>query len=166
MSICMTVNDEKLYKSKMETLEHIQMTNKYVNKIVHELLHRGIWHDYTKLQNPEVEGFATAFEYMKGVEYGSKEYEECKDKISDIIKHHYEYNRHHPEHFENGVDDMNIIDLIEMLCDWKAAGMKNKNGSLEKSIHICCEKYNISDQLKRIFLNSIPVFQNPFFGDE
>lgn len=157
----MTVSDEKLYKSKMETSEHIRIVSRYVNKIVHELIYRGNWHDHTKLQNPEAEGFATVFEKMKDVEYGSKEYEECKNSITDTIQHHYEYNRHHPEHFENGIDDMSIVDLVEMLCDWKAASKKNKKGSLEKSINVCCEKYNISPQLKNILINSIP-----FFGDD
>jgi hypothetical protein len=37
--------------------------------------------------------------------------------MAPALKHHYENNRHHPEHFKNNIDDMNLIDLIEMLCD-------------------------------------------------
>jgi len=46
--------------------------------------------------------------------------------MKPAIEHHYKNNRHHPEHFNNGIDEMNLVDLIELLCDWKAASERNK----------------------------------------
>ena len=41
--------------------------------------------------------------------------------MGPALQHHYEDNCHHPEHYRNGIHDMNMVDLIEMLCDWRAA---------------------------------------------
>ena len=53
---------------------------------------------------------------------------------------------------------MNIIDLIEMFCDWKAATMRHADGDLKKSILINGKRFNLSDQIKNIFLNSVDIF--------
>jgi hypothetical protein len=53
------------------------------------------------------------------------------------LKHHYAYNRHHQEFFgEDGVDGMTLVDLIEMLPDWKAATERHDDGDLAKSLEI------------------------------
>jgi hypothetical protein len=55
----------------------------------------------------------------------------------------------------NGVEDMSLSDIVEMLVDWKASSMRYKDGSFKKSVDINCEKYGISPQLKKILLNTI-----------
>ncbi len=50
---------------------------------------------------------------------------------------------------------MTLVDLIEMLADWRAATKRNKNGNIRKSIDINAEKYGISPQLKKIFENTV-----------
>lgn len=42
-----------------------------------------------------------------------------------------------------------------MLCDWKAATKRNKNGNIRKSIEINAQKYNISPQLEQILENTV-----------
>jgi hypothetical protein len=57
--------------------------------------------------------------------------------MGDGLKHHYSHNRHHPEFFgEDGVDGMTLVDLIEMLADWKAATERHDDGDLAKSLEI------------------------------
>lgn len=68
--------------------------------------------------------------------------------------HHYASNRHHPEHFSKGVDDMTLVDIVEMLCDWKAASLRQNDGNLLKSIEINAKRFGYDDQLKRIFINT------------
>ena len=81
-------------------------------------------------------------------------------KMKPALDHHYANNSHHPEHFENGVDDMTLIDLVEMLADWKAATMRHADGDIWKSLEIQREKLGLSDQLVKIFANTIPVIEN------
>jgi hypothetical protein len=52
---------------------------------------------------------------------------------------------------------MDIVDLVEMLCDWKAATMRHDGGDIERSIAINAERFGISDQLAGIIKNSVAV---------
>ena len=49
---------------------------------------------------------------------------------------------------------MNLLDIVEMLCDWKAATMRHNDGNLSKSIEINQERYGYSDELKSIFIKT------------
>ena len=64
----------------------------------------------------------------------------------------------HPEHFPNGILDMNLIDIVEMLCDWKAASERQEDGNLLKSIEQNAERFGYDDQLKQIFINTAKLF--------
>lgn len=76
--------------------------------------------------------------------------------LKPAIDHHMANNDHHSEfHGEDGINGMNLISLIEMLCDWKAAIERGKNGDILKSLNINAERKGISKQLKRILLNTI-----------
>lgn len=74
--------------------------------------------------------------------------------MKPALEHHYAMYRHHPEHFQNGVNDMNLIDLVEMLADWKAASERQHNGNLLTSIELNATRFNITDQLKQILINT------------
>lgn len=53
---------------------------------------------------------------------------------------------------------MNLIDIVEMFCDWKAATLRQNNGNLLKSIEINAERFNCDEQLKQIFINTARIF--------
>ena len=80
-------------------------------------------------------------------------------KNSTYLDHHYANYRHHPEHFENGVNDMNLVDVMEMFCDWYAASKRHVNGNIYKSIDISCERFQIDDQLKQILINTAHMLE-------
>jgi hypothetical protein len=67
---------------------------------------------------------------------------------------------------KKGINGMTLIDLIEMICDWIAAGLRHADGDIFKSIKINKERFDISDQLTQIlintaeFLNSHDVYHN------
>lgn len=103
------------------TMRHIERVRNLLNVMVVELLRRGELHDQTKLETPEVEAFTAKTKELAATSYGSEAYEGNKADIAAALQHHYAHNRHHPEHFKNGVRDMNLLDLVEMFCDWKAA---------------------------------------------
>lgn len=76
------------------------------------------------------------------------------------LDHHYMVNRHHPEHFEDGINDMNLIDLIEMLVDWKAATMRHDNGDIWKSLALNQERFGYSDELKDLLMRTMKYIEN------
>lgn len=56
---------------------------------------------------------------------------------------------------DKGLHGMSLLDLIEMLCDWKAATLRHDNGDIRKSININQKRFGYSDELRRIFLNTL-----------
>ncbi len=49
---------------------------------------------------------------------------------------------------------MNLIDIFEMLADWKAATERHDDGSLGRSLTIQASRFNISPQLQSILYNT------------
>jgi len=92
---------------------------------------------------------------LKNLTYGSEEYKAALEGLGPALSHHYANNRHHPEHFENGVNDMTLLDVIEMFIDWKAACLKHNDGNLRKSIDINAKRFSIDSQLTQIFKNTV-----------
>lgn len=144
-----------LNKHDVEVLKHMLEVGKNILKFIKELQIRAILHDGSKLESPEREIYAQHSDELAKVEYGSPEYKLLCDKVRPAIEHHYSKNRHHPEHFPNGIEDMDLVDLIELLSDWCAATKRNKNGNIHKSIDLNTKKYNISPQLRNILENTV-----------
>lgn len=148
------MNDKKV-RYLQETRCHVRSVQLYLSEFSEELYRRGILHDNSKFYEPELTGFSENIDNVPNIVYGSEEHSSKLLEMKPIIDVHHEENRHHPEHWDNGVDDMSLSDIIEMLIDWKCASQRYKDGSLRKSVDINCEKYNISPQLKKILLNTI-----------
>ena len=101
------------------TQEHIYNVRKLLNKFADVLKQKGETHDQSKLEEPEVYGWA-AMDLEPRHEYGSYEYYDKLRRFSEVFNHHYKVNSHHPEHFVNPEHEMTLIDMVEMLCDWFA----------------------------------------------
>ena len=137
-----------------ETRKHIANVVKFMNIIVCELLKRAQEHDTSKLSEPELAAFTKHTENLKSCTYGSHQYDKFLEELKPTLEHHYSNNRHHPEHYKNGVNDMNLIDLVEMLVDWKSASLRHNDGNLLKSISINSKRFGIDSQLTKIFKNT------------
>lgn len=137
-----------------DTVDHIKKVRDNLFVVRNKLEHRANVHDASKLEEPELSGFAEMQGAFKNKAYGSPEYMATIALFKPIVDHHYQHNRHHPEHWPNGIDDMSLLDIIEMLADWKAAGERYKNGNLLQSIEINVNRFNFSDQLTAILVNT------------
>lgn len=139
---------------QVETQKHIEAVRKYIRFMLDKLDMRGVKHDASKLESPEVEVFAEYTPKLNTTTFGSDEYYQNLANMKPALDHHYASNRHHPEHFVNGINDMTLIDVLEMFCDWKASTLRHNDGNLLKSIETNAERFHIEDQLKQIFLNT------------
>ena len=92
---------------------------------------------------------------MKNCTYGSDEYKSFLEGLKPALDRHYSNNRHHPEHFENGISGMNLIDLLEMICDWKASSERHADGNIFNSIEVNQKRFGYSDDLKEILKNTV-----------
>jgi hypothetical protein len=143
------------YTSVPETLEHRAKVVNVITHIADELVKRGHEHDQSKMESPELETFDKITPLLKGLTYGSEEYRKVLRDMKPTMDHHYAMNRHHAEHFANGISDMNLIDVVEMLCDWYAASQRHADGDIYKSIEQNKERFGYDNMLARIFVNTI-----------
>lgn len=137
-----------------ETYQHISRVRELLNQSIVDLLRRGEQHDQSKLSPPEVSTFAEYTPKLADSVYGSEEYKTFLSEMKPALDHHYANNRHHPEHHVAGISGMTLIDLIEMLCDWKAASERHKTGDVSRSIDLNTTRFDLSDQLRTILHNT------------
>ena len=146
-------------ESKFKTIRHIETVRNFLNIFLKEIIDRQEEHDQTKLQEPEVSIFNIYTAKLRNCEYNSLEYKEYLKEMKVALDHHYSNNRHHPEHFDNGINGMNLVDIIEMFCDWYAATLRHNTGDIIKSIDSNQERFNMDTQLCTIFKNTVELFQ-------
>lgn len=151
------MSEMEKFDSTKDTLLHIKRVSALLNNFAIELLKRANIHDESKLHNPEKELFDELTPILKNLKYGSLEYQESLDKLKPALDHHYRINSHHPQYYTNGIDGMNLLDLVEMYLDWKAASERTNGGKMLKSIEINKDRFNMSDQLVNIFNNTTNV---------
>lgn len=147
---------ETTYDSRADTLAHIRRVNELLLCCMSVLSLRAAVHDNSKLEEPEKATFDVCTLKLKAMAYGSDEYKAALAELKPALDHHYAANSHHPEHFTNGVDGMNLFDLVEMLMDWKAATERMKGGGdIRRSLEINRDRFKISPQLESILANTI-----------
>lgn len=158
------------YDSRPDTYQHIGRVRHYLTAAVENLLRRANEHDASKLDEPERACFDEFTPKLGETAYGSEEYEACRVAMGEALEHHYAANPHHPEHYPDGVAGMSLLDLVEMLCDWKAASERHNrppapaapdraaapkyDSNLARSIEINQERFGYSDELRAILLNT------------
>lgn len=143
------------YDSTAETLKHIRKVQANLGRIARMLIERGEVHDDSKLGPEEKPLFDEYTPKLSAVTYGSPEYRAMLDSLKPALAHHNAANSHHPEHYANGVDGFDLLDLVEMLCDWKAATERHNDGDIMRSIEINEKRFNLSPQVVSILRNTV-----------
>ena len=152
------------YSSETDTRKHISNVSKYLLGVIQRLTFRIISHDKSKLGVAEKHVFDKYTPKLAKSTYGSDEYRKFLTEMKPALNHHYDNNKHHPEHWLRkknsdftgmvGLHDMTLVDIIEMLCDWKAATLRHDNGDILKSIEINQGRFGYGDELKSILVST------------
>jgi hypothetical protein len=157
------------YDSRPDTEKHIARVRQLLMQVEQRLHHRAIVHDASKLLSPEKEMFDEYTPKLAEVEYGSDEYTAAIAAMGEALEHHYAHNSHHPEHFENGIWGMSLLDLIEMLVDWQAASERHRKPmpaapgrpeapeyvtNIERSIVLNQRRFRYGDEVRAILVNT------------
>jgi hypothetical protein len=151
------------YDSTLDTMAHIARVRELLELCRTCLAARQEHHDASKLIEPEKSVFDAMTPKLKGSTYGSEEYKGFLAAMKPALDHHYASNRHHPEHnlpkYQSGnhlpsLRGMTLLDLLEMLCDWKAAGERHANGNIEASLKHNRERFGISDEMFAVLENT------------
>lgn len=111
-------------------------------------------HDLSKLEDPERSCYDKYIPLLREYKFGTPEYFATKQAMKEEgLTHHFEVNRHHPEHFKDGVKGMNLIDLVEHIMDCYAASMVSDT-PFEEGIRKVMETNGYSEDLQAIILNT------------
>ena len=146
---------EQPYDSTLETLRHSRRVDELLLQLISEIQARVTKHDLSKMEDPELATFNEFTPKLKHSTYGSDEYKGFLEAMGEGLQHHYASNRHHPEHFGDALTyGMTLIDVIEMLADWKAATERHEDGDLGKSLGIQQGRFDMSDELVTILHNT------------
>jgi hypothetical protein len=142
-------------EQKFKTMRHIETVRNFIHCAIRDLIDRAEQHDQSKLQSPEAEIFEEYTPKLRDTTYGSDEYNEYLKEMNVALEHHYKNNRHHPEYHNNGFKDMNLLDILEMLLDWKAATMRHDDGDILKSLDINQKRFGYSDEMKNMLFKTL-----------
>ena len=137
-----------------ELVKHVQLVEFYIRQLACEAMRRGKKHDESKWSEEEYTLFEKYTPKLKNCTYGSDEYKQYLKELTPALDHHYQINRHHPEHhmgYHPGIAGMNLIDIMEMLCDWLAATERHGDGDIFKSIELNQIRFHYSDDIKNVF---------------
>lgn len=141
-----------MYDSTDDTNAHINNVQARIGELMTELMRRAAWHDMSKLREPEKSGYDQLGAALQGVAYGSDEYRAALEANAPTVAHHYAENRHHPEHWADGIAGMSLLDVLEMVADWKAASERG-GGALDVERNI--KRFGIEPQLAEILRNTV-----------
>jgi hypothetical protein len=147
------------YDYIQDVLQHKRLVTEYMQMIASELFQRAAVHDNSKFLPEEAEIYGRVVPKLKTLEYGSEEYKETVKELGPALQHHYEHNAHHPEHFEAGIDGMNLVDVIEMVCDWVAATRRSMSANVYQSLEVNRKRFDISPQMIRVISETILLLE-------
>jgi len=146
------IEEPQEYDCTQDVLLHVSRVRALLAQVGYQIFNRSIDHDASKLRYPEKEVFDAWTPALKKLEFGSDDYNFALEQMGVGLQHHYAANRHHPEHFTNGIDGMNLIDLLEMVCDWIAAAYDKPNGV---NLGYLANRFKIDLQLHSIIANTL-----------
>jgi hypothetical protein len=142
------------YDSTSDTKAHIRQVQRLIEQVRRDLMMRAFKHDRSKLRPPEKEIYDEFTPKLAATTYGSEEYKRFLVEMGSALEHHYAVNDHHPEHHEHGVRDMDLLQVVEMLADWKAASLRHDDGDLGRSIGINVARFDIDPSVERLIWNT------------
>lgn len=175
---------------RKDTIQHINQVKEYMIESSTELLKRANEHDRSKLESPELETFTEFTPKLQKSTYLSEEYKQNLAGMKVGLDHHYAHNSHHPEHYkkfvcdhcfaeyketepgscqqcmntqftqESDISQMDLFDLVEMICDWMAAVKRHDDGDIIKSLKGNKERFKIDDQLYSILMQTVLNMEN------
>lgn len=125
-----TATEEALAAYDADVSCHIELVRHFLGGAQRALQRRGVVHDATKFDPAERDVFAPHTAGRDAVPFGSPAYTAHLERVRPALLHHYRHNDHHPEHHADGVGGMDLVMLLEMVCDWMAASMKTPDGDL------------------------------------
>lgn len=147
------------FDSTADTLRHSLRVAELMGEPIKELIDRSVRHDLSKTREPELTTYDQFVPRLRETTYGTAKHAELVAAMGEGLGHHYANNRHHPEHFPDGINGMTLVDLIEMLADWTAATERGRNDDPTRALQLNGERFGVTPQLMDILVNTARRYQ-------
>ena len=140
--------------------EHNRSVGQQVIQVCNQLIDRALIHDDSIFTDEDLKLVIQEKKELmdlvaQGYSRNSPQQQNHRKKWKPLLgEKHYSLNRHHIQYHDGGINGMNLIDLIEMLCDWYVATKEN-NRDIDKSIRENVQEHKIDSQLSRILKNTV-----------
>jgi hypothetical protein len=137
------------------THKHIARVRQLLGEFAIEMIQRGDRHDASKFEPIELEPLQRMQDLIDQegqAQFGTPQYAERTAMLGEMIVHHRANNSHHPEFYADGIEGMDLFDLVEMFFDWKAASERGESPTM--NLGAACDKYGISSQMRSILFNT------------
>jgi len=135
---------------------HRQSVKLGLQRISDILVNRGDLHDIDKFEEAMFEDFYLNIPKFTNVSFGEIEWENAMESIK-TMNNHYAVSPHHIQHYPNGINGVNLIDLLEMIVDWKSANNAYGDVKLSEALIIQKKRFGIDDQLYKIIVNTAKI---------
>lgn len=148
------IKDSSALNTVNEIFKHKKSVKEKLNFLSEELADRAEHHDDSKLKKPEI-GWLIEMDKEPIFKYGTPEYFEKKKKWQKFFDHHYALNRHHPEHFIQGVQGMTLIDLCEYCCDIISYFAEMHPKQAIQTVEQQQSRFGFDEQLTQVLKNTL-----------
>lgn len=133
-------------KVLLYTLSHIRRVEAELTLLAGRLIERAANHDTSKFSEDEFVGFFKINKIAREFGYGSPEYRQSIEDGKPTFDLHYGRNSHHPEHWPDGVNDMGLFDIIEMVIDWHVAWETYRRGPWSESVELQIKRFDLTPE--------------------
>ncbi|EGC28246.1 hypothetical protein DICPUDRAFT_85639 [Dictyostelium purpureum] len=135
----------------------------YCNLSKKELKERGDLHDASKYEPPEIEPYIwlTWYHHCKHCNIDFKYPDGVEKLVKEGCDHHLHCNRHHPESHSDP-NEMSVLDIVEMVCDWSAISQELNQGSCINYVKQHISKWSFSNEKLNFIFKTITEFDNRY----
>lgn len=158
------IKDPKALETLNSILQHRETVKERLLFLADELYKRAYHHDDSKLQLPELQ-WLIDMDKEPRYAYGTPEYFDKMKRWDKFFKSHYRNNRHHPDHFPNGVNDMNLADLCEYIVDIISYYKELHVNVALDTVNKQQQRFGFDEQLSQILKNTLIEYFS-WFGSQ
>jgi hypothetical protein len=128
----------------------------------HNRHHPEFFKDYTlplelNHKKLEIEKHIDFLKYVKKNGFDAKDIDNNYEYLMLI-----NYMEEHLKEVLAPINHMSLVDVVEMVCDFRAACDRHDDGDINKSIEINKTRFNMSSQLHQIIKNTVNQLSNNF----
>lgn len=157
------IKDTHAFDTVKSILKHRETVKSRLLFLADELYNRAHHHDDSKLQDPEIK-WLIEMDKEPRYPYGSPEYFDKMKRWDKFFKHHYELNRHHPDHFHDGINGMNLADLCEYIVDIISYFKELHVNEALDTVNKQADRFGLDEQLIQILKNTLMEYFTWFGG--